>query len=238
MKLLTVLILSVTFIIGCSKNKEPEAIDVKENNAVLGFWVSDDYSYILKINNDNTEFTFLSKAAAENAQANICSNVSLTQDSVILNCQITQNKDFGMKLNENDQLISTDKNKPGSLKRIPNLEVKDISATWKDKESNGIRTTIYVTHQREADFDLETFDIYEKTKAYNYYFDKEYKITFTEGFILTEQTTSGPRITYIVEYTNDWYRAVDQTGYSWFAVRYEGDMNKELQEQGYTLLNK
>ena len=258
MRNLALVILSVSFLIGCSKNKEAgeavEIVDEKqleqtvdkavkktaekiemESHPILGYWVSDDNSYILKIDKQSTQFTFLSRGASKNPEGSKCNNVTLNEEKVVLNCRLTKDLDFGMVLNEAGQLVSTRQDMPGHLNPMPNLSIKELTATWTDKESNGKRSTIYVTNQREDGYALETFDIYEQEKKY-YYSKKQYKNTFSNGFKFTEQLEASESVFYIVEFNQDWYRAVDQTGYSWISKKYEGDMNNDLQEQGYQLI--
>ncbi|MCJ8313009.1 MAG: hypothetical protein HRU38_06655 [Saccharospirillaceae bacterium] len=226
MKIIISLMTASLLMVGCSK---------ETTNKSEGFWISDDNSYILEITKEQTSFTFLNKSVASTKDVTICANIEMDKKSVTINCALTKNLDFKMVVNDQDQLITTREDMPGFLKRAPNVKIQDLIGTWKDKESNGSRSTIYVTNQRESDYVLETFDIYEKSKKY-YYSKKEYKNTFSEGFKFTEQLEESESVFYIVEFTKDWYRAVDQTGYSWNTEKYEGDMNKDLQAQGYQLI--
>ena len=249
MKKIALVISSAVFLIGCSKNKETGVDDIEmtgtqaviedvyvQSHPMMGYWVSDDNSYILNIEKEQTSFTFLSRAG-QNQAATLCPNVEITESSVTLNCPLTKDLDFKMVLNELDQLVTTREDMPGFLKRAPSLKIEDLTGVWKDEESNGVGYTIYVTDRKADSYNFETYNLARNIQKYDYFIDEEIKSTFSEGFIFTEKTEESDYVYYVIEVGDNWYRVVDETGYSWAYTKYEGDMRKELSERGYEQRN-
>ena len=144
-----------------------------QTHPILGYWISDDTSYILKIEETQSSFRFLNRAAAQNGGESNCPVISLDEMGVTLNCDLTKNQDFKMIINENGQLITTRADMPGFLKRPPNLNINQLTGLWRDEESNGKGHTIFITNRDETGYVLESYDLYKHQKSYNYYLDKK-----------------------------------------------------------------